>query len=254
MNLSGILAPPPSLSLSRSLSLSLSLSLLIYLSSLHPSVCPCLSVRLRIRRLYSLKTWPPPKKKRCPWYDTELYLIIRLQFQRSWQCKVLLPGPLRFGAVVRVRVLSIRFKILWVWERQGQRNGEKLVEDRHIGLSLTLAVIPHSGPYASTSLMRDYQPGSAVDFLPRRLWRPIQLLSWLGCISNWLTVTLWLTVDICVYIWFYDTHAFRLWFTWSASASQPTEAVFLFTQPEHPIPEIPDWQLGQRLICNNKTV
>ena len=33
---------------------------------------------------------PPPSKKRCPWYDTKLHLIVRFLFGRSKECWVLL--------------------------------------------------------------------------------------------------------------------------------------------------------------------
>ena len=58
---------------------------------------------------------------------------------------------------------------------------------------LTTLVL-YSGPHLALTL----PPGTTT--ILRRRWRPAQLLSWLGCNSNWLTVTPWLTVSTCVYI------------------------------------------------------
>ena len=68
-----------------------------------------------------------------------------------------------------------------------------------------------------------------------------------------LAVTLWLCFCLSwvpVYIYNFTTPMHPSWIMWSASVCQPTQVVFLFTQLEHPVPEIPDWQFCQRSICN----
>ena len=96
------------------------------------------------------------------------------------------------------------------WIRVGERHwpgdgesGYRQVEHCYIDLFLTHVVIPYWWPYVFASLVISSQSGSAVSHCTSG-WPSERLLPWLGCCSNWLTVTLWLTANACAYLCIYN--------------------------------------------------
>ena len=140
-----------------------------------------------------------------------------------------------------------RVKIsLSVWEQQRQgddRCRHILVEDCYTDLFLTNVVSTFRAPLSTSAS----QPGPLP---PHYRWHRTWFLLWLGCDSNWLTLTPMTNHLTWVYNFITPTCSSGSWFTWPASTFQPMWVVLLFTQLEHPVPEIHDWQLCQRSICN----
>ena len=106
-----------------------------------------------------------------------------------------------------------------------------VVEDCHNDLYL----LNHVGSLFRGSLSTCFasQPGAHCP-LPQVAPNTASAVIWL-----WLQLAdhdwLWLTVYTCMYNFITPTHSSSSWFTWSASACQPMQTVFLFTQLENPV-------------------